>query len=212
MPAAASPPRPTVPAIVYVGGDPSLDLVNTVDWTSAGLQHDRIPSYRRFVAWAEGAGVVSRRQGKRLRAAARARPRRARGALARVHQARGTLQALFTAAASDRGTALHRLNPLLAHALAHLELAAAGARTRLTWRGLGAELDSPLWPVVWAAARLLDSPEADRIRICGGIDCGWVYVDRSRNGLRRWCEMAICGTRAKSRRRAARRRGRSAAD
>jgi predicted RNA-binding Zn ribbon-like protein len=28
-----------------------------------------------------------------------------------------------------------------------------------------------------------------------------MYVDRSRNGLRRWCQMETCGTREKSRRR-----------
>ncbi|HEV2853834.1 MAG TPA: CGNR zinc finger domain-containing protein [Thermoanaerobaculia bacterium] len=32
-------------------------------------------------------------------------------------------------------------------------------------------------------------------------DCGWMYVDCSRNGLRRWCEMETCGTLEKSRRR-----------
>jgi predicted RNA-binding Zn ribbon-like protein len=57
--------------------------------------------------------------------------------------------------------------------------------------------------VARAASALLQS-EASRLRICGGSDCGWMYVDRSRNGLRRWCEMQTCGTVAKSRRRAAR--------
>jgi predicted RNA-binding Zn ribbon-like protein len=72
---------------------------------------------------------------------------------------------------------------------------------RWSWRESGDSLDSPLWPVVWSAAMLLVSEEVGRIRICGGQDCGWVYVDRSRNGLRRWCCMQTCGTQAKSRRR-----------
>lgn len=204
-------PRDPVPPVLpfaYVGGDPSLDLVNTVDWTSAGPRHDRIGTYERFTAWAEGAGILSRRDGERLRAAARAHPRRAAAAFARMEEVRCTLQSLFTAAAAHGapGPLLGRLNPLLAEALSHLELTAAGPRARLAWRGLGDDLASPLWPVLWAAARLLDSAEADHLRVCGGIDCGWVYVDRSRNGLRRWCEMGTCGTRAKSRRRAARRR------
>ena len=70
-----------------------------------------------------------------------------------------------------------------------------------SWREIGDSLDSPLWPVVWSAAVLLVSEEAGRIRMCGGQDCGWMYVDRSRNGLRRWCRMETCGTQAKSRRR-----------
>ncbi|MEO8561896.1 MAG: CGNR zinc finger domain-containing protein [bacterium] len=43
------------------------------------------------------------------------------------------------------------------------------------------------------------------VRQRGGADCGWLYVDRSRNGLRRWCQMEVCGTREKSRKRAGRR-------
>jgi predicted RNA-binding Zn ribbon-like protein len=62
-------------------------------------------------------------------------------------------------------------------------------------------LDSIVWPVLWSAASLIVSDEASRIRICGGPDCGWMYVDRSRNKLRRWCQMETCGTREKSRRR-----------
>ena len=44
----------------FVGGDPSLDLVNTVDWTSAGLEHDRLVDYARLVEWAGSSGVMSR--------------------------------------------------------------------------------------------------------------------------------------------------------
>jgi predicted RNA-binding Zn ribbon-like protein len=196
----------------YVGGDPSLDLVNTADWSETGPFRDRLASYERFTVWAEGAGVLTRRQGERLRATARAHPRRANAAFDRVQQVRWTLQALFTAAATDGVTEslLAQLNPLLAEALAHLTLTTKGPRVQLAWRGLGEDLTSPLWPVVWAAVRLLDSAEAARLRVCGGVDCGWVYVDRSRNGMRRWCEMATCGTLAKTRRRGARRQSAAA--
>ncbi|HLZ08734.1 MAG TPA: CGNR zinc finger domain-containing protein, partial [Chloroflexota bacterium] len=74
------------------------------------------------------------------------------------------------------------------------------------WVGADHELESPLWPVVLAAANLLASPDAARLRVCADADCGWFFVDRSRNGLRRWCSMADCGTKEKSRRRAARAR------
>jgi predicted RNA-binding Zn ribbon-like protein len=60
-----------------------------------------------------------------------------------------------------------------------------------------------MWPVIWAAANLLKSDELSQVRVCDGDDCGWMYVDRSRNGLRRWCQMRTCGTREKSRRRRA---------
>jgi predicted RNA-binding Zn ribbon-like protein len=62
-------------------------------------------------------------------------------------------------------------------------------------------LESLLWPVVRLAASLLTSPEALAIRMCGGAECGWVFVDRSRGRRRRWCAMDTCGTVAKEARR-----------
>jgi predicted RNA-binding Zn ribbon-like protein len=83
---------------------------------------------------------------------------------------------------------------------------AAGAsrsewKLRLGWEYVKTRLDTVLWPVLWSAASLIASDESSRIRVCGGADCGWMYVDRSRNGFRRWCQMETCGTREKSRRR-----------
>lgn len=55
-----------------------------------------------------------------------------------------------------------------------------------------------------AAAR----PTWTRVKACRGADCGWVFVDASRNSSRRWCEMATCGNRAKTTRFRSRHRAR----
>jgi predicted RNA-binding Zn ribbon-like protein len=47
------------------------------------------------------------------------------------------------------------------------------------------------------------------VRRCA--DCPWLFVDRSRNHSRRWCDMADCGTEQKKQRYVARRRTRKAA-
>jgi predicted RNA-binding Zn ribbon-like protein len=194
----------------YVGGDPSLDLVNTVDWTSRGLEQDRIPDYDRLTRWAEGAGVITASVGERLRRAAAARPREAEVAHAAGARLRWVLQRLFTAVAArdPSGAALEDFNDLLAEALRRLRLAPSSENRRQlawTWRGMGEDLESLLWPVIWSAASLLASDEVVQVHVCAGPDCGWLYVDRSRNRLRRWCEMETCGTREKSRRRHRRR-------
>jgi predicted RNA-binding Zn ribbon-like protein len=192
----------------YVGGDPSVDLVNTVDWLSDGLDHDRIPDYDRLTQWAEGAGVITAATGERLRRVAAAHPKRASAAVAAAARLRWILQRLFTdvAKGSPPGVALDELNDLLADAMPRLRVRSTGRRSLgLSWEGLGEELDSLLWPVVWSAAQLITSDEAARLHVCAAPDCGWMYVDRSRNGLRRWCQMETCGTRAKSRRRYQRR-------
>jgi predicted RNA-binding Zn ribbon-like protein len=195
----------TAPPLKYIGGNPALDLVNTVDWTRDGPRAERLPDYARLLDWSAGVGVVSPAVARRLRRAAARRPGAAGAALVAAHRTRGLLQRLLAARAGGQAPAepdLAGFNTLLSGALEHLELAASPSGMRLGWRGLGDQLASPLWPVVWSAARLLASEEAERIRVCAGPDCGWMYVDRSRNGLRRWCEMETCGTREKNRRRA----------
>ena len=158
------------PPLKYLGGDPAIDLVNTVDWTSAGPRAERLPTYDRLAEWAVGAGIITPAQGARLVRAARERPRVAADALASAHETRAVLRRLLADRAAGHrsgGPHLARFNARLADALARLELAQDRQGTAaLEWRGLGEELASPLWPVLWSAARLLASGEADRIRVC----------------------------------------------
>jgi predicted RNA-binding Zn ribbon-like protein len=193
----------------YVGGDPSIDLVNTVDWTSRGPEQDRLTNYQRLVEWAQGAEILPQKAAAALRARAKAHPRAAGVAQKAALQARAVLWQVFSSLATSQsaGDALGEFNRLLAEALEHLRVLPTGEKRRrdqsleLRWDQLGESLESVLWPVIWSAASLLVSEESGQIRICGGPDCGWMYVDRSRNGLRRWCQMETCGTREKTRRR-----------
>jgi Conserved protein containing a Zn-ribbon-like motif, possibly RNA-binding len=49
-----------------------------------------------------------------------------------------------------------------------------------------------------SALRLLVEPEPQRMKICG--NCGWLFLDRSKNRSRTWCDMAVCGNRVKANR------------
>jgi predicted RNA-binding Zn ribbon-like protein len=193
----------------YVGGDPALDLVNTVDWTEHGLEQDRLPDYERLTRWAEGAGVLSGREAAILRARARAHPQEAETAYRHALEVRRILHRLFTAVAQGNAgkEELDDFNRLLARTVVRMRVAADEAtgrrrepRFEIAWREAD-RLEAVVWPLVWSAAALMLSPDTGRIRVCAGSNCGWIYVDRSRNQLRRWCQMATCGTREKSRRR-----------
>jgi predicted RNA-binding Zn ribbon-like protein len=213
---AAGPTAPDLP-FKYIGGDPSLDLVNTVEWTARGLVDERLTGYARLTRWAEGAGLVSARAAQRLRRQGVARPAEAEAAWEEAKALRSSLQRLYSeiaaGSASRRpGAALDEFNRLLARAVQQLRVVplqgghgrGEGRLAGWGWQDTEERLESVLWPVAWAAATLLTSDEAGKIRVCGSVDCGWMYVDRSRNGLRRWCQMETCGTREKSRRRAER--------
>ncbi len=49
-----------------------------------------------------------------------------------------------------------------------------------------------------SALRLLAEAEIKRLKICG--NCGWLFIDRSKNRSRTWCDMAVCGNRVKANR------------
>ncbi|MFZ0452430.1 MAG: CGNR zinc finger domain-containing protein [Ignavibacteriaceae bacterium] len=60
--------------------------------------------------------------------------------------------------------------------------------------------DYLIWLVAESAVRLLSSDLISRVKICAGDDCGWLFIDTSKNKSRQWCDMKDCGNLAKVRR------------
>jgi predicted RNA-binding Zn ribbon-like protein len=48
-----------------------------------------------------------------------------------------------------------------------------------------------------SALKLIASPDTERLKICP--NCEWLFIDRSKNRSRTWCDMSVCGNRAKAR-------------
>ena len=55
-----------------------------------------------------------------------------------------------------------------------------------------------------AISILADPRELARVKLCPGHDCGWLFLDETKNARRKWCLMEVCGNRAKSSRHYAR--------
>jgi predicted RNA-binding Zn ribbon-like protein len=102
---------------------------------------------------------------------------------------------------------LAALSGLHARFVARAALAPGVLSCRWRWSVRAAPVEAALGPIALAAVRLFTEGDFHRIRACGGHACGWLFYDRSKNNRRRWCEMEVCGNRAKQRRLAARRRG-----
>lgn len=185
------------------GGHLALDFANTVDERPHDPPRERLGSYGDLLAWAEQAGVLKPAEAKRLGREAGGRPDAAARVLGQARALREHLFAIFEAAAGGRplpADHLAAVNPALARALGKLRLEPAGKVAKWGWNDEPEALDLVLWPVIRAAAELLASPDLVLVRRCAADECAWLFLDRSRNRSRRWCDMTVCGNRAKARR------------
>jgi len=189
--------------IELAGGALALDFANTVGGTHVSPTHDHLRSYGDIASFSVLAGGLSPSVAKRLTQRAERDPKRAAAVYELGIALRESIWAVFSALASGEAPRDGDLD-LIADA------AAAGrARARLVFDRTGVgwslpadedELDRPLWEIARSAADLLTSGDHDRIKECASTTCEWVFLDRSRNRSRRWCDMSDCGNRAKARR------------
>ena len=108
--------------------------------------------------------------------------------------------------AKPPAASLADLSALHARCVAKAALAPGVLSCRWRWSVRAAPVEAALGPIALAAVKLFTEGDFQRVRECGGHACGWLFYDRSKNNRRRWCEMEVCGNRAKQRRLAARRR------
>ena len=194
-----------------VGGHPALDLVNTVaprvpGGTADELDYLRAPAA--LLAWSRRIGLIDDAEATAVAAAWGSAAGMAEQALHATVEIR---EAVYTVLARrDESAEMAAALELLT-----LRWSAAAARSVLVPGGAVAELQVGTSPalmipdrLVAAAVELLRTVELRQLRACpveeGG--CGWLFLDRSRNGSRRWCAMEDCGTRAKIRKLGERRR------
>ena len=101
---------------------------------------------------------------------------------------------------------LATLSAIYARCVGRASLAPEKAACRWRWNVGEAPTEAALGPIALAAVGLFTGGDFHRIKECGGHACGWLFYDTSKNNRRRWCEMEVCGNRAKQKRLAARRR------
>jgi predicted RNA-binding Zn ribbon-like protein len=181
-----------------------LDFVNTLGDRPVAQPHEEdLHSYADLVAWSVAAGLLSGAEAADYARAAARRPSDADAAFARAIALREAMYRVFSAVAADAAPPtddLAAVNAAIADAMGHARLVVAEGHFHWEWERVPAVPESMLRPVVWSAAELLTAEELHRVHECAGHDCGWLFLDMSKNGSRRWCSMETCGNRAKARR------------
>ncbi len=166
-----------------VGGRPSLDLVNTVSWPGTERAHDWLDSAENLQRWLRAVDLTpAKNRNLELKSVIALREDLAQVLRPLAHgekPARAAVEALNRRI--ERANARRHIDPGM---LAWI------------WKTPEDAVQS-LAPVVLDAADVIAS-DRERLRYCPS--CDWLFEDQTRNGQRRWCDMADCGSRDKARR------------
>jgi len=183
-----------------------MDFANTLYGHANAPIHEYLLDYHDLVLWSRHAGILTEKETQGLLQKAHHHANEAKAAFRRATALREVIYRVFASLARTRppkADDLTVLHTAWLEALAHSHLSKTSTGFRLGWKN-EYPLDRLLWPIVDSANKLLISEEVQQVKQCSG--CDWLFVDRSRNHLRRWCSMKACGNRAKMRRHHARRK------
>jgi predicted RNA-binding Zn ribbon-like protein len=192
------------------GGRLSLDFANTVGGRTTEHPSEFLTSYPVLVSWGHYTGILGDDEAATLRDQARRDPDAAANAHRRAIGFRDTVYRVFFAIGSGNEpdpTDIDTVLRVYRTALDHRGLERHGSAYNWIWKDSTDDLERPLWSVAESVIEVLRTDNLDRIRVCPGGDghsCQWVFFDTTKNGIRHWCSMAVCGSTAKSRRQVAR--------
>ena len=185
-----------------MGGEAALDFVNTITGRDQ-TPRDWLDAYPRLLEWTGRAELLPTAVLRVLEKTAKAEPARANQALQRAKQLREALFLIATSMIWGKAPPQNAVDVLnrnwQAGVLAH-ELRYQKREVLLAMRSDAIDLELIASVIAWRFAKNVLPEARNRLRICAGGNCSWLFLDHSKAGRRRWCDMAVCGNAAKSRR------------
>lgn len=172
-----------------------LDFVNT--------GHKFFHTFQDLIIWGQYVEILTDREAQKLLQKATKCPLEAERILKRTTVLQETLSRIF--ASVTQGTVpsdndLTIFNGYLSKVMAHSCLVKTEIGFSWDSSGDNETFDGILNPVIRSTADLLVSDTVKKLKMCANPSCRWFFWDGSRNQSRRWCDMKVCGNRAKARR------------
>jgi len=161
--------------IRLVGGRLALDFVNTADWSHDGLVvHEKIVTKADLDAWLNALAISPQRSEL-------------------------TLSELLAYRLDLRRLLMNAGDPSILNSAQDIRVAPGS-----TPASVGVEQPLQALLAVSTLSILMDGRELRRLKMCPGDNCGWLFIDETKNARRTWCSMETCGNRAKAARHYAR--------
>jgi predicted RNA-binding Zn ribbon-like protein len=182
--------------------DLALEFANTRYWRGREAHTETLNSPDDLLKWCADAKIPPAAI-EQLRAWWQRHPSKADQSFGAARELREALYRIFRAIAEEAEPAsadLAVLNRALGEAPSRTQLVHADGAYAWALPDMAPEIASLLAPVIWAAGDLLIEPSRIKVRRCANDECVWLFLDDSKSGTRRWCDMKACGNRAKAHR------------
>ena len=187
----------TIVTMRLLGGRPCLDFVNTVDARHDRWGPDLLNGFADLLVWCERIALLTEEELASARIAAAHDPDQATAALVRAKDLREAIYEVLAAVAGGRTPP----EPASTSVCREIDRAEAFrsfqfANSIYAWAWQNEDpFDRPVHRIALDCAALLtDGAARARLKECFGPNCGWLFVDETRNNSRRWCSEETCGT------------------
>ena len=189
----------TLESLQLDGGCVVFDFINTVDARIPTSTFDYLQDYNDLLAWSEKVKLLDRKRLEVIGTCLKSNQQRGERAFRKAIKVRELLYALFSAIAKGRSPnedVVESFNVWLAQAFSKIKITIKSGGSKVYFTDTEISLDEPLWKILTSAYQVLMESNPERIRECPR--CGWLFLDTSKNGKRKWCNMQVCGSHDKA--------------
>ena len=191
----------TVKDMMLDGGCYCFDFTNTVHSRTEEDTYDYINSYTDIIDWSERVKLLPYKRLKKLKEYAEGHKKEAERTLDEILKNRELLYEVFASVTRNKnpeGSILGQFNESLSDSLSKLRFHINKRNITVAWEENTLDLMEPLWVIYKNAFDIITSTPVNRIKECKS--CGWLFLDKSKNNSRTWCNMQSCGSIVKSKR------------
>jgi predicted RNA-binding Zn ribbon-like protein len=188
----------TIANLSIDGGCLCFDFINTVHSRREEPGFDYLNSYEDFLVWSKKLGILPEKETVHLRKLSKQDPEMAMKILANIIQTREAMYTIFSEIHSPgriNERAMKRFNAQINRAFNHLELETKSGNMLLTW-STAANMEAPLWRIMKSSYDIWTEEDPARIKSCP--NCGFIFLDKTKNNGRYWCNMKTCGSKDKA--------------
>ncbi|KPK83634.1 MAG: hypothetical protein AMS27_12330 [Bacteroides sp. SM23_62_1] len=190
----------TIETIELDGGWLCLDFTNTVSNRFEEPYFDYLSCYKDILKWMKRLNLFSHEEIKQIGSFFKKYPDIAEKQYKKIIEVREILYRMFSSVSRDQQppeNILKRFNKYLSETFRDLRIRVTKNRiVKEDWHRKDQDLLPFQHIIIKSAYELLNSDLLLKVKECD--NCGWLFLDRSKNISRRWCNMQTCGSTIKA--------------